>query len=105
MMQRRGVVALGLLALAPSASSLRALRAAVIIPGFLNDANDFAPLAASLTARGLPTAVVPLPLWHWIPQVGGRSVRPPRREPNAASLTPRANALLTPPANAPKPTR
>ena len=75
-MMHRRVVALGLLALAHTASSLRALKAAVIIPGFLNDANDFAPLAASLTAKGIPTAVVPLPIWHWIPQVGGRSVRP-----------------------------
>lgn len=57
-------------------SSLPPLKAAVIIPGFLNDQKDFEPLARSLSARGLPTAVVPMPLWHWIPQVGGRSVRP-----------------------------
>ena len=52
------------------------LRAAVIVPGFLNDAKDYAPLAKSLTERGIPTAVVPFPIWHWIPTIGGRSVRP-----------------------------
>ena len=52
------------------------LRAAVIVPGFLNDSNDYAALARSLTERGLPTVVTPMPLWHWIPSIGGRSVRP-----------------------------
>ena len=60
-------------ALAPH--SMR-LRAAVIVPGFLNDANDYAPLAKSLTERGIPAVVVPMPIWHWIPSIGGRSVRP-----------------------------
>ena len=63
-------------ALAAAAAPLPKLRAAVIVPGFLNDANDYAPLARALTKRGLPTAVVPMPLWHWIPTIGGRSVRP-----------------------------
>ena len=52
------------------------LRAAVIIPGFLSDASDFEPLAQSLTARGLPTIVAPMKLWHWLPVIGGRSIRP-----------------------------
>ena len=34
------------------------------------------PLARALTARGIPSAVVPMPLLHWIPSIGGRSVRP-----------------------------
>ena len=70
-----------LMATAMGASALTAgplppVRAAVIIPGFLSDARDFESLAAALSARGLPTAVVPMPLWHWIPMVGGRSLRP-----------------------------
>ena len=52
------------------------LRAAVIVPGFLNDKNDFMPLARTLSARGIRTAVVPMPIWHWLPVIGGRSVRP-----------------------------
>jgi len=61
---------------APDPVPLPALRAAVIIPGFLSDANDFRELAAALTARGLPTAVVPMSLLDWLPVIGGRSVRP-----------------------------
>ena len=60
----------------PTAAPLPALRAAVIIPGFLSDANDFRELAETLTARGLPTAVVPMSLLDWLPVIGGRSVRP-----------------------------
>ena len=58
------------------ATTLPKLKAAVICPGFLNDAADFEPLAKALCARGIATAVAPFPLWHWIPQIGGRSVRP-----------------------------
>ena len=57
-------------------TQLPKLKAAVICPGFLNDARDFEPLARALTKRGIATAVAPFPLWHWVPQVGGRSVRP-----------------------------
>ena len=57
-------------------ANLPKLRAAVIVPGFLNDAQDYMPLARALTARGIPSAVVPMPLLHWIPSIGGRSVRP-----------------------------
>lgn len=64
------------LLLAPVALVSPPLRAAVIVPGFLNDAADYQPLARSLTERGVPTAVVPMPIWHWIPTIGGRSVRP-----------------------------
>lgn len=52
------------------------LRGAVVVPGFLSDAQDFKPLARALTARGLPTAVAPVSLWDWVPVLGGRSVRP-----------------------------
>ena len=63
-------------AAAAAAAPLPKLRAAVIVPGFLNDAQDYMPLARALTARGIPSAVVPMPLLHWIPSIGGRSVRP-----------------------------
>lgn len=49
---------------------------AVIVPGFLTGSEDFQPLADSLTKRGIPTVTVPMPSWHWIPCIGGRSVRP-----------------------------
>ena len=55
---------------------LPALRAAVIVPGFLSDESDFYELAEALSADGIATAVVPMKLWHWIPILGGRSVRP-----------------------------
>lgn len=29
-----------------------------------------------LTKSGIPTVAVPMPAWHWIPCLGGRSVRP-----------------------------
>ena len=57
-------------------SALPPLKAAVIVPGLLSDDKDFIDMAKELTARGLPTAVVPMPVWAWIPQLGGRSVRP-----------------------------
>ena len=59
-----------------SPSPLPATRAAVIVPGFLSSSNDFAPMAAALTSRGIPATVVPFPLWAWIPCLGGRSMRP-----------------------------
>ena len=55
---------------------LPALKAAVIVPGFLSDESDFYELAEALSADGIATAVVPMKLWHWIPILGGRSVRP-----------------------------
>jgi hypothetical protein len=48
----------------------------VIIPGFLTGGPEFQTLAESLTRRGIPSVVVPFPNWHWIPCLGGRSVRP-----------------------------
>mmetsp|Transcript_4041 Transcript_4041/g.6152 ORF Transcript_4041/g.6152 Transcript_4041/m.6152 type:complete len:397 (-) Transcript_4041:66-1256(-) len=51
--------------------------AAVIVPGFLMGESEFKPLAESLTKRGVPTVVVPLPAWHWIACCfGKKSFRP-----------------------------
>lgn len=61
---------------APVRAVLPDFDAAVIIPGFLTGDGDFRGLADALTARGLPTTVVPMPRWHWIPCLGGRSMRP-----------------------------
>ncbi|KAL7550732.1 hypothetical protein ACHAWF_013938 [Thalassiosira exigua] len=55
---------------------LPSVKAAVIVPGFLTGEDEFAPLAASLTAMGVPSVVVPMPNWHWLPCLGGRSMRP-----------------------------
>lgn len=52
------------------------VHAAVIVPGFLTGQGDFESLARTLTSKGIPTVVVPMPVWHWIPCVGGRSIRP-----------------------------
>lgn len=52
------------------------IKAAVIVPGFLTGADEFKPLAAELTSRGIPTIAVPMPSWHWLPCIGGRSMRP-----------------------------
>lgn len=50
--------------------------AAVIVPGFLTGADEFEPLCKALTAKGIPAVAVPMPNWHWLPCLGGRSVRP-----------------------------
>jgi len=52
------------------------IRAAVIVPGFLTGKDEFLPLAQSLNNIGIPTVVVPMPNWHWLPCLGGRSMRP-----------------------------
>jgi len=62
-------------AYAPS-RTLPDIKAAVIVPGFLTGASEFKSLAADLTARGIPAIAVPMPAWHWIPCIGGRSMRP-----------------------------
>ena len=56
--------------------SLPNINAAVIVPGFLTGKDHFASLAKSLTDMGIPTVVVPMPNWHWLPCLGGRSMRP-----------------------------
>ncbi|KAL7515278.1 hypothetical protein ACHAXN_012812 [Cyclotella atomus] len=59
-----------------SLPSLPNIKAAVIVPGFLTGKDEFLPLAKSLTSKGIPTVVVPMPNWHWLPCLGGRSMRP-----------------------------
>lgn len=50
--------------------------AAVLVPGYLTGARELKSLQQELTRQGLPTVVVPMANWHWLPVVGGRSVRP-----------------------------
>jgi len=52
------------------------IQAAVIVPGFLTGGDAFRSLAKSLSERGIPTVAVPMPAWHWLPCLGGRSMRP-----------------------------
>jgi hypothetical protein len=52
------------------------LCAAIIVPGFLTGASEFQPLANELTKLGIPTIPLPMPNWHWLPCLGGRSARP-----------------------------
>jgi len=52
------------------------INAAVIVPGFLTGADEFQPLCEKLTDMGIPTVAVPMPNWHWLPCLGGRSMRP-----------------------------
>mmetsp|Transcript_42947 Transcript_42947/g.90206 ORF Transcript_42947/g.90206 Transcript_42947/m.90206 type:complete len:423 (+) Transcript_42947:74-1342(+) len=59
-----------------SLRTLPDIDAAVIVPGFLTGKSEFLPLAQSLTNMGIPTVVVPMPNWHWLPCLGGRSMRP-----------------------------
>ncbi|CAM9606812.1 unnamed protein product [Choristocarpus tenellus] len=56
---------------------------AVIIPGqvqsrirFATDARAFEKFCHRLTRRGVASVVVPIRWYHWIPTLGGRSVRP-----------------------------
>jgi len=52
------------------------INAAVIVPGFLTGQEDFKDLASILTNMGIPSVVVPMPRWHWLPCLGGRSMAP-----------------------------
>jgi hypothetical protein len=56
--------------------TIQKLDAAVLVPGFLTGADEFKPMCEELTRQGLPTIAVPMPNWHWIPCLGGRSARP-----------------------------
>jgi hypothetical protein len=62
--------------LAGSSPKATNLKVAVLVPGFLTGADDFKGMVAKLNARGIPTVAVPMPNWHWLPCLGGRSVRP-----------------------------
>lgn len=58
-------------------SLLPNIRAAVIVPGFLTGQQEFTQLQQILTNKyNIPTVVVPMPNWHWLPCLGGRSMRP-----------------------------
>ncbi|KAL3942463.1 MAG: hypothetical protein SGBAC_003347 [Bacillariaceae sp.] len=46
------------------------------MPGYLTGADELKSLEASLIKQGLPTVTVPMPNWHWLSVLGGRSVRP-----------------------------
>lgn len=48
----------------------------VILPGYLAGDSDYLDLAARLTSQNMPTEVVPLKWWEWLPTVGGRSMAP-----------------------------
>ena len=53
------------------------IKAAVLVPGFLTGGKEFGPLCDLLTNEyNIPTIAVPMPNWHWIPCLGGRSARP-----------------------------
>jgi hypothetical protein len=54
----------------------RALTRVIIVPGFLFSASKYEPLRKSLTEAGLDAVIAPIETWHWIPTLGGRSVRP-----------------------------
>ncbi|NEQ99595.1 MAG: lipase [Cyanothece sp. SIO2G6] len=48
----------------------------VILPGYLAGALPYRPLEAKLNQIGIPTMVVPLRWYDWVPTIGGRSVAP-----------------------------
>lgn len=54
----------------------RAFTRVIIVPGFLFGASKYEPLRKSLTEAGLDAVIAPIETWHWIPTLGGRSVRP-----------------------------
>ncbi|CAJ1342030.1 unnamed protein product [Effrenium voratum] len=49
---------------------------AVILPGFLGSACDFEDFAEDMRAAGYKAVVAPIEWWHWLPCIGGRSMRP-----------------------------
>ena len=61
---------------AAAAASISPRPAVLIIPGWLQDASHYSPLAAELRRRGYHAQVAPIRTYHWIPTLGGRSVRP-----------------------------
>lgn len=49
---------------------------ALVVPGFLGDCGDFEELAEEMRQAGYKAVVAPISWWHWIPCIGGRSMRP-----------------------------
>jgi len=48
----------------------------VIVPGFLYGASNYEGMCRRMRERGVAAMVAPIAAWHWIPVLGGRSVRP-----------------------------
>lgn len=48
----------------------------VILPGYLASAAEYIGLKQQLQKRNIPTEIVPLTKWDWVPTLGGRSVMP-----------------------------
>jgi len=48
----------------------------VIIPGYFAGAQEYQPLAQSLSRQGIPARVVPLSQLSWLPTLGGKPVTP-----------------------------
>lgn len=48
----------------------------LVLPGYLRDCSEYAPLVAHLRARGYDAWAAPIRWYHWTPTVGGRSMRP-----------------------------
>jgi hypothetical protein len=76
MKQQSTILILSSLIMNVSAMATTNLKAAVLVPGFLTGANDFKDMVSTLNKRGIPTVTVPMPNWHWLPCLGGRSIRP-----------------------------
>ena len=74
------VMILALLALlqgSPSWSSALALQPrVVIVPGFLYGAKNYEGMCKNLRHAGVDAMIAPIAAWHWLPVLGGRSVRP-----------------------------
>jgi len=57
-------------------SSLRPPPRVVIVPGFLYGAGNYEGMCRRMREQGVDAMVAPIAAWHWIPVLGGRSVRP-----------------------------
>eukprot|EP00933_Yihiella_yeosuensis_P056240 TRINITY_DN5531_c0_g1_i7.p1 TRINITY_DN5531_c0_g1~~TRINITY_DN5531_c0_g1_i7.p1 ORF type:complete len:301 (-),score=65.73 TRINITY_DN5531_c0_g1_i7:368-1270(-) len=49
---------------------------AVVVPGLLYGAASYQEMCSEMAAQGYKAVVVPMEWWHWLPCLGGRSVRP-----------------------------
>ncbi|CAL1172243.1 unnamed protein product [Cladocopium goreaui] len=59
-----------------SSSDVNDVPFALILPGFLGSCEDFEDLAEDMRRAGYAAAVAPIAWWHWVPCIGGRSMRP-----------------------------
>lgn len=60
----------------PLRSDVNDVPFALILPGFLGSCEDFEDLAEDMRRAGYAAAVAPIAWWHWVPCIGGRSMRP-----------------------------